>query len=91
MLLIVAYFSNSLKIFGLCKPGMELGTMPAGSFCYKPSGYDGKPCNRQTDCGTVSCVLVDRYSLKGKCEDIVFGCHQLIDKDGNLESLVCID
>lgn len=92
--MVIAYFSDLLVPFGLCRPGMKFVQGPFGEkFCYTPSGFEGQPCDRQTDCGTGGCILVDenRTTGKGICKDVAFGCIQTIDEDGNIGPMICID
>jgi len=94
LLILVAYFLNFFSKYGLCKPGMKFFEGPFNEkFCYTPSGYGGQPCNKQTDCGTASCVLIDENKIDdgGICIDIVRGCSIQIDKLGELGSMICVD
>ncbi len=94
-LFIVAYFSNSLALLGLCKPGDKIGQGLGPRFCYTPSGFEGKPCDKATDCGTGGCVLVDSNKTTGKgiCRDLPFGCNVWIDENGKFDenAVLCVD
>ena len=61
-------------------PGMKR----AGMNCYRPSGTEGRPCNKSTDCPTKKCVLVNwgKGEYKGECRDSAIGCYTWIDEDG---------
>lgn len=93
---VIAFLNGSLEKLGLCKPGEKIGYYHIinSKYCYKPSGYDGQLCDKQTDCGTASCVLIDenKTTEKGVCKDKAFSeCGYLLDKDGNKEKTLCAD
>jgi hypothetical protein len=102
-LIVVAYFNNSLVRFGLCKPGDKIiqGNKFSGKadYCYTPSGFEGRPCNKESDCGNnpiSECFLYDKNTIinKGMCKDAVMqGCYFLINENGefNEEYPVCYD
>ena len=80
-----------LALFDICILGMRYGQSPLGSeFCYMPSDYDGKLCDKQTDCGTGDCVLVNKKTRKGICRDIAYGCNLLLTENGKA-SMRCSD
>ena len=93
--LIIAYLSNSLVFLGLCKPGDKIGGGLGPGFCYTPSSFAGKPCDKATDCGTGECVLADpnRTTGKGICQDLPFGCNVWIDENGKFDesAVLCVD
>ncbi len=96
ILFVIAYFSNSLALFGLCKPGTKLGRGGFGQrFCYIPSGFEEQPCDKKTDCGTGECFLVDPNKTIGKgiCRDLPYGCNVRIDENGNFDEkeVLCVD
>ena len=95
-LFIVAYFSNSLALLGLCKPGDKIVQGLGPHFCYTPSGFAGNPCDKATDCGTAAgCVLVDKNKTIGKgiCRDMWLGCNIWIDENGKFDEsgVLCAD
>ncbi len=87
---IVAYFSNALVEFGLCRPGTQFYEYPSDSAftqlagkkdCYTlpaPKNLNG-PCDKQTDCGTARCVLrdEDKKTGRGICSDEPYDCGYL--------------
>lgn len=92
--------ANALYGLNLCKPGDKLGYSNIGyhPFCYTPSGFQGKPCNKSTDCrNAAGCALTTKLQWelatektkimlagsKGHCEDLIYGCNTWIDKEGN--------
>ncbi|OGY87644.1 MAG: hypothetical protein A2233_01695 [Candidatus Kerfeldbacteria bacterium RIFOXYA2_FULL_38_24] len=90
----VVYFSNSLAKSGLCRPGTKFMHGPFGEkFCYTPSGYEGKPCDKASDCGSGRCILVDENKTigKGVCQDITYGCVRFADDNGSFDSMICLD
>ncbi len=91
-----AYMTDSLRFLGLCKPGYKFYIAPfAGPSCYKPSGFEGQPCDKSTDCGTGGCRLVNPNVTTGKgvCTDLRFGCNVWIDEEGNFDpkEVLCVD
>lgn len=91
---IVAYFSNSLVNFGLCKPGTQFFEYPSDSsftelagkkVCIPPTSPKNidKPCDKQTDCGTARCVLYDESKTSGRgiCSDEPYDCGYLNRSD----------
>jgi hypothetical protein len=101
-LIVLAYFNNSLALFGLCKPGDKIvqGNKFSGTdYCYTPSGFEGRPCNKASDCGNnpiSECFLSDKNAIinKGICKDAIRGgCYVLIDENGNFdeEYPICYD
>ena len=93
---IVAYLNGYLEKMGICKPGEKIGyyTIINKKYCYKPSGYEGQFCDKQTDCGTASCVLINENKTTGKgvCKDKTFSeCGYLLNKNGDKEKTMCFD
>ncbi|MFH0819682.1 MAG: hypothetical protein V1892_01480 [bacterium] len=92
---IIAYCFNSLGFLGLCRVGYKIGQGMGLRFCYKPTGFDGRPCDRKTDCGGGECFLVDQNRLTGRgiCNDLPYGCHTRINEKGNFNAgeILCID
>lgn len=93
---VIAFLNGSLEKFGICKPEEKIGYYHIinGKYCYKPSGYEGQFCDKQTDCGTASCILVDENKTTGKgvCKDKTFSeCGYFLDKNGNKERTMCAD
>lgn len=97
-LFVIAYYSNHSESLELCKPGDKIGYNMGGQFCYTPSGFQGKSCDKSTDCGTAAgCVFITEFlrehftdsskiklaGSKGYCKDLPYGCYVWIDKDGN--------
>ena len=79
-----------------CPEGEVIRRAPfSGTFCLKPSGFEGMPCDRQTDCRTGYCFLVDASAATGKgiCSDLPFGCNVFIDENGSFdpEMVLCVD
>ncbi len=83
-----AYFTNTLAPLGICKPGDKSGQGMGPKFCYTPTGFAGKPCDRPKDCGTGGyCALADKRKEKEKgiCLDTPIGCYIWIDENGNYD------
>lgn len=97
------YLNNFFVSFGICRPGNILVSnnqfSGAPDYCYKPSGWEGKYCDKKSDCGSnplSECVLNNKDAInnKGVCKDMVKqGCYVLIDEDGNFgeKTTVCYD
>jgi hypothetical protein len=76
-----------------CLAGEQSVDSKGGATCFKPSGYEGKACNRKQDCGTGGCRFENRTVTgpAGKCDDIPFGCNKWIDDKGAVEGEICVD
>ena len=77
-----------------CAPGERAITGPFGeNFCLMPSGHEGEPCDRESDCGTGNCALVNGAAVTGRgiCRDLMFGCNSWIDNEGNAGPELCVD
>ncbi len=78
-----------------CPEGQLIGRGLGPAFCYTPSGHNGQPCDRSTDCGGGSCVLVNASASvgKGECHDLPFGCFVRIDENGSFDptAVLCVD
>ena len=78
-----------------CPPGQVVGRGLGPAFCYTPTGKEGQPCDRSTDCNGGSCMLVNASAAtgKGECHDLPFGCYVRIDGNGGFdpESMLCVD
>lgn len=78
-----------------CPEGQLVGRGLGPGFCYTPTGKQGMPCDRATECGGGSCVLVNpgAWTGKGECHDLPFGCYVRIDENGNYdpEAMLCVD
>jgi hypothetical protein len=90
------FFNQSSKACQACAQGQVSYTDPFGrQHCYTPSGHQGEPCDRQTDCGTGHCALVNESAASGKgvCRDVMLGCNVWIDGNGSFDTdaVLCID
>jgi len=78
-----------------CPEGQLVGRGLGPAFCYTPTGKQGQPCDRATECGGGSCVLVNpgAWTGKGECHDLPFGCYVRIDENGNYDptAILCVD
>lgn len=94
IVLIIIYFSGFTGRFGFCPPGKKIG---GGfiNFCYTPSIFEGKSCDKKTDCGEGNCVLShpERAKDKGVCDDLMRGCSVYINEAGNYneKEVICVD
>lgn len=78
-----------------CPEGQMVGRGLGPAFCYTPTGKQGMPCDRATDCGGGECFLVNASASvgKGECNDLPFGCAVRIDENGEFdpEMVLCVD